>query len=390
VVVEWCQMGGNGGIQFLWTPPGASAPSLVSVSPDPTIDSSTPLNGQGSIVPTQATVIAISSKTGTSGNWAATAAWQSGSIPRADQSALRVIGGSMTWSGMTMSNIYIYPYVDPATGIVHVASGDAPIWPPSVPMAEYALACYYDGRIPLEPISVAAPVSAPAESGSLTGNPTSIASGSTANVTLTWSSSGAASVALYEGSPNGLQLATGTSGTHTAPSVTPGTSFYVVDTGDAVVLASVMIAAGASSGGGGFGNTGPGSQGGGGICPEENCLVYLQGRGIQRIGDAQVGDWMRGSDRRTGETVYRRIKEKTRKHSSTWRLVENERVSPHHDVSLPDGHWMKPYKLGPLNTEPGWRIQITVDAPTWDDHNFHIVDADGKTKFTMHNYYVTS
>jgi hypothetical protein len=149
-------------------------------------------------------------------------------------------------------------------------------------------------------------------------------------------------------------------------------------------LGSLTITTPATSGG-----TGSGSGGGGSICPEGQELVEALGRGIIKVIDVQVGDQLRGHVLDTNETIYRRVRGKTTQPSSTWRMVNGRRVSPCHEVWV-DQKWKQPWQIGSFDTTPGTRVQLTMDADSYDDQNFALVDDEGNTSLIMHNIQITS
>jgi hypothetical protein len=137
------------------------------------------------------------------------------------------------------------------------------------------------------------------------------------------------------------------------------------------------------------GGTGSGSGTSSTICPEGSNLVEVLDKGIIQAIDAQLDDVIRGVNIRTGETIWRRIVARATERSSTWRVVNGCKVSPSHDVWV-DAKWQQPWRLGPLNTTPGTRVQLSMDASTYDDQNFVLVHEDGSVALIMHNAPISS
>lgn len=138
--------------------------------------------------------------------------------------------------------------------------------------------------------------------------------------------------------------------------------------------------------------TGGGSGGGPDACPEFQERVYVQDRGVVRIGNVEVGEWIRGKDWDTGLDVYHRVKSKRIEPSSVWRIVAGRRVSPMHSVSFPDRlQWQQPWRIGTLDTTLGLRVSLTLDIPhdRYDHANFALVDEEGQTVLIMHNNYIS-
>lgn len=392
IVLEFAQLGGAWLLQLLWTPPGGST-ALVVFTPDATLPSSTVLNSQGSIVPNSSIQVSVIAKSSNgNGSWNFVIGWAGGYAKRADQSSIGIQAGTLTFQNLTTVGAYVYAYFSSADASIHVSSGDTST-PPSLPSQEFALACYYDGRVPIDPIYVPAPGtsggSTGSETGTLSATPGAIASGSSGTVTLNWSSTNVVGpLKIYMGSPSGTLVTNAAgSGSYSQSNVSANTTFYLVDEGDGVVIASFTVA---EIGEGPGGEYGGGSQGGPGTCPEENCFVYVKDRGVIPAKDVAAFDWIRGRELTTGETVYRQVKQTGRQFSSTWYEVAGQRVSPHDEIRLAGQTWQMPYRIGTLNTEAGYRIQIVIDAPTYDDRNYELVDEQGQAVLLMHNVSIGS
>src|SRR6185312_1739243 len=146
-------------------------------------------------------------------------------------------------------------------------------------------------------------------------------------------------------------------------------------------LSSLAITTPSSPGSGGSG-------GGGAICPDGlRCKVYHREKGPILAVDVQIGDWLRGRDLKTGDAVYRKVVARHWHSSSTWYVVNGCPVSPCHEVRQ-DGKWVHPYRIGTLDTTRGKRIQLTLDAPDFDSHNFDLVNDEGEMLLVMHNLLV--
>jgi hypothetical protein len=141
-------------------------------------------------------------------------------------------------------------------------------------------------------------------------------------------------------------------------------------------------------------NAGTGGGGGGGAdtCPEANEYVYEQTKGVVRIGDVQVGDWLRGKDWETGLAVYRRVRSKKTESCSTWRMVGSKRVSPNHPVSFPDKkQWQHPWRIGTMEIFDGTAVRLELDVPTTshDEASYCLVNEEtGEDELVMHNPYI--
>jgi hypothetical protein len=108
---------------------------------------STVLNNQGSILPSQPLVY---STTYTSSTCGVTVATQS--LLRPDGSTFTVNASSLSYTGLASSTTYyLYPYISVATGNIAAANGNPP---PTTANATMGIQASYDGRIPLNPVSI--------------------------------------------------------------------------------------------------------------------------------------------------------------------------------------------------------------------------------------------
>ena len=112
----------------------------------PQLTSSTLLNPQGSIAPTQPILINYqTSKNSISVTWAQQ------SVYRSDGTSLTLIPGGITYLNLSAStSYYIYPYIDVPTSMLYFVNGavSAPTGPSALMATQTAL----DGRIPIPPI----------------------------------------------------------------------------------------------------------------------------------------------------------------------------------------------------------------------------------------------
>lgn len=120
--------------------------------------------------------------------------------------------------------------------------------------------------------------------------------------------------------------------------------------------------------------TGGGSSGGGvGVCPDGREFVLTKERGQVRVATLCEGEHVMGYCFKEKKHVYRRIVRVRRIDAWSWYLVDGYRMSPL-DPVWRAGEWVAPWKVGEFDDAIGERVQVTVDADTYDQHNYFLVD----------------
>ncbi len=266
---------------------GATYRRIKFVATDGTLHTSSVLNAQGSVAPTQPVAY---SYTYTSNSITLTVPAQS--LMRMDGTSLSIAYQTYTWSSLSASTTYfIYGYVDAVSGTLGFTNPNPPSTTASV---VYATQAYYDGRVPIPAFSV-----------------------TTTAV--------------------GLPAGGGT------------------DTG--------------------------------GVCPEANVLVDVQGKGNVRAGDVVVGDYLRGKCFATGLDTYRKVIKVSSTSNHQWRVVNGYRVTPTEPVWFNDA-WTPAYKVGQQNSFNGQRVDITLESDEYDEQNYYVVGE--AAELLIHNAIIMS
>lgn len=132
--------------------------------------------------------------------------------------------------------------------------------------------------------------------------------------------------------------------------------------------------------------TGGGSSGGDPSCIHEDTKITLSEFGNVRAGTAEIGDYIRGKDLKTGEYSYRRIAFVLREYCADWYMVNGLLFTPGEPVWI-DGKWIAAHNVPEAKQVidlPGYKIKIAIDADDYDDQNFIVIAEDG-SELVIHN-----
>ncbi len=132
-------------------------------------------------------------------------------------------------------------------------------------------------------------------------------------------------------------------------------------------------------------NTGTGgsSSGGGvGVCPDGREIVVTVERGAVPVSTLQPGEHVWGYCFEQKKDVSRKVIHVRKQNAYTWYRVRGYRVSPIDPVWI-GGEWTNPYKVGIYDEGLGERVSVTVEADSYDQHNFYL---DGReARLLIHN-----
>lgn len=122
--------------------------------------------------------------------------------------------------------------------------------------------------------------------------------------------------------------------------------------------------------------TGGGSSGGGpGVCPDGRELVDTLERGIVPVSTVIEGERILGYCFTAGEAIYRKVAAVRAAEAWSWYLVNGYRMSPIDPIWIA-GEWRMPYQVGTFDGGPGERVQLTVEADEYEQHNYYLVGRD--------------
>jgi hypothetical protein len=131
------------------------------------------------------------------------------------------------------------------------------------------------------------------------------------------------------------------------------------------------------------GGTGGGQGGGLNTCAEENEIVEVEGKGQIKVGDAQIGDKIKGKCFHTGEDVYREVLQVRSTSCGAWRMVDGHRVTPCEPI-YHEGSWKPAYRAigATLDKMQGRRIDLSLKIDEYDEQNYWLVTG---TPLLIHN-----
>lgn len=131
-------------------------------------------------------------------------------------------------------------------------------------------------------------------------------------------------------------------------------------------------------------------------CPDADEIVREKTRGLIRVGDVKVGEWIEGAiyDDKGSDVgrEFRRVVGRSIRYSEAWYRVEGCKVSPFHPVRyIADGSWGKkwlfPHEVGRGDRSPGLRVQLRLNAGDYEQANYLLFDAEGAERLVMHNMF---
>ncbi len=132
--------------------------------------------------------------------------------------------------------------------------------------------------------------------------------------------------------------------------------------------------------------TGGGTGGGGNTCPEAAELVDVEGRGIIPVGEVKGGDRIKGHSFTTGADVYRKVIMVRSIESTSWRIVDEHKVSPCEPI-WHGGAWIPAYRAAgaTIDTTLGRKVFLSVESDAYDEQNYYLTSG---TVLLIHNQYV--